>query len=893
MALGYDGSIRIDSKIDTKGFNAGIRSMTASVKKLGVLLGFVLGAAGITMFAKSAVNAAADLANALTGLQSVTQGLGKSFSEAKDFINEYTADGLIPATNAIIAYKNLALRGYDTSQIEQVLTALKDSAAFGRQSSYTMGDAIQSASEGLKNENSILVDNAGVTKNVAQMWKEYAQSIGTTANNLTQQQKIQAEVNGILAETRFQTGDAAKLAGGYSGMVAALGTSFYNLRVALGNALIPILAAIIPYIKAVIDWLVVLFNQFAQVIALLFGVEIGVSSAGASAGATADAMGGVGDAAQGAAGGAGALAENTDAAAKAAKGALAAFDELNVLQMETPPTPTGGSGGSGGAGVPDIGGVGAGAFGDSVISDEISNMAEKVAALKEKLKNLFEPTIISLRHLWEALKPVGTFVAVGAVDFYEHFLVPVGTWVLGEGLPRFIDAIANGLETIDWPSINTALVELWDALAPFAVNVGEGLLWLWENVLVPLAAWTITSVLPKFLLYLSIAIATVNLVLEALAPLVDPLFEKFLKPLAEWAGEGVATALAAFAVAWLAVSAAVGIWGVVAGIAATATAAFGFAVAFLASPIFLVMLAIGALILIIYLLITHWDEVKAKAAEVWENIKLTWGLAWAWFNSAVVMPIKDGFTRMFDRIKEGATLALDILKLTWELAWPWFNTTVLSPIKGGFSRAWSSIKEWTANAWTTIQTTWEGAKEWFSTTVIDPLSGAFTTMLDTLTTGFTSTWQGIVELVKMQVNVIIGFVNGFISAIVMGINTVISALNAIHVEIPSWVPRLGGKGFGVSIGMISAPSIPLLAKGAVIPPNAAFAAILGDQRSGMNIEAPEGLIRQIIREEIAQVQADVRIEFTGSLAPLIRELKPRIDQEHVRIGGSLVKGLAT
>ena len=41
-----------------------------------------------------------------------------------------------------------------------------------------MGEAIKSAAEGIKNENSILVDNAGVTKNLSVIWDEYAASIG-------------------------------------------------------------------------------------------------------------------------------------------------------------------------------------------------------------------------------------------------------------------------------------------------------------------------------------------------------------------------------------------------------------------------------------------------------------------------------------------------------------------------------------------------------------------------------------------------------------------------------------------------------------------------------------------------------------------------------------------
>ena len=60
---------------------------------------------------------------------------------------------------------------------------------------------------------------------------------------------------------------------------------------------------------------------------------------------------------------------------------------------------------------------------------------------------------------------------------------------------------------------------------------------------------------------------------------------------------------------------------------------------------------------------------------------------------------------------------------------------------------------------------------------------------------------------------------------------------------------LGGKTFGFNIGTITAPQIPLLATGAVIPPNAPFTAVLGDQRNGRNLETPENLLRQIVREE--------------------------------------------
>lgn len=64
----------------------------------------------------------------------------------------------------------------------------------------------------------------------------------------------------------------------------------------------------------------------------------------------------------------------------------------------------------------------------------------------------------------------------------------------------------------------------------------------------------------------------------------------------------------------------------------------------------------------------------------------------------------------------------------------------------------------------------------------------------------------------------------------------------------------GGGGRSASLSRASIPAIseaqiPRLAQGAVIPPNREFMAVLGDQRTGNNLEAPEDLIRKIVREE--------------------------------------------
>lgn len=175
------------------------------------------------------------------GLQSIVKGQGLSFNNAQSFIEDYISDGLIPLSDATLAYKNLASRGYNEEQIKKTMIALKDAAAFGRQSTLEYGYAIASATEGIKNFNPVLVDNAGVTKNMSVMYDEYAKTVGKTAATLTDEEKILAEVNGIQEESKNQIGDAAKYAETYAGSQAQVNAVNVELSKIIGESLIPAL----------------------------------------------------------------------------------------------------------------------------------------------------------------------------------------------------------------------------------------------------------------------------------------------------------------------------------------------------------------------------------------------------------------------------------------------------------------------------------------------------------------------------------------------------------------------------------------------------------------------------------------------------------------------------
>jgi len=220
----------------------------------------------------------------------------------------------------------------------------------------------------------------------------------------------------------------------------------------------------------------------------------------------------------------------------------------------------------------------------------------------------------------------------------------------------------------------------------------------------------------------------------------------------------------------------------------------------------------------------------------------------------------------------------------------WFQG-LMSTIGAWFSGIWVQITKWVNGAAISIQDFWDGLPAWFDTNVITPIQNDFNTMLTWLGTAWNKTFTGIRDFVKSTINSILGFINSMISAVVSGMNTVIKALDSISVSVPTWVPDIGGDSWGVHIPYISAPKIPLLATGAVIPPNAAFAAVLGDQTNGRNLELPESLLDQKLDEKFQKYKNDqsITINFAGNMATLVQVMKPYIDKENIRVGPTLVR----
>lgn len=233
--------------------------------------------------------------------------------------------------------------------------------------------------------------------------------------------------------------------------------------------------------------------------------------------------------------------------------------------------------------------------------------------------------------------------------------------------------------------------------------------------------------------------------------------------------------------------------------------------------------------------------------------------------------------------KFGETIA-DIIRSAGEKVKEIWNGLWLT-VKLIGMQLWEDITQGWNDFWTNIGTALDSA----AADIQQGWNDAWTAVSDFVS----DIWEGITDTIETAINGIIGLVNGMISAIVDGVNGVIGVLNGFGFDVPEWAQdKLGVERVGFNIDPITAPQIPYLAQGAVIPANHEFLAVLGDQTNGTNIEAPLATIQQALAEvmEAYTGQQDITIRFAGDLAQLARVLKPYIDKEENRRGAKLVTG---
>lgn len=203
--------------------------------------------------------------------------------------------------------------------------------------------------------------------------------------------------------------------------------------------------------------------------------------------------------------------------------------------------------------------------------------------------------------------------------------------------------------------------------------------------------------------------------------------------------------------------------------------------------------------------VSIFQDIKTKVSEKWEETKTVTIEKWN--------TIKQTVTGKWNEIKSNATQKFSEMKTNISGKWEEMKTNAV--------QKWEEIKSRITGIWNNMKST------------------------------ASQVWQGIVGVIKSPINSIIRLMNGLISGMASAVNGMARMINSLSFKIPDW---LGGGSLSFNLPTWNPGRIPYLASGAVIPPNAPFMAMLGDQKAGNNLEMPESLLRKIIKEETGDKQ---------------------------------------
>lgn len=899
MARDSVGEIALDLSLNSNGFKKQLSGITDMAKKVGAMIASAFAVKKLVEFGKSCIELGSDLSE-VQNVVDVTfpqmsaqvdqfaKSAAASFGLSETMAKKYT--GTFGAMAKAF--------GFTEEQAYQMGTSLTglagDVASFYNISQDEAYTKLKSVFTG---ETESLKDLGVVMTQTALDSYALANGFGKTTSQMSEAEKVALRYQFVQNQLTAAAGDFARTSDGWANQVRILSLQFDSLKATIGQGLINLLTPVIKVINIIIGKLTTLANVFKAFTDMITGKKSsgGVSNVASdlsSASSAADS-----------------LSSSTDKAGSSAKKAakefkqLAGFDTISKLSDSSDSdsdsgSSGGSSGGGGGAANVDFGAI-------SLDSTALDVLDEKTQKIMDDIQKAVQPTIDALHRLWEGgLSELGSFAQTALQDFYDHFISSVGEWVLGEGLPRLIDLLNQQLSSIDFDKINDALVGFWDALAPFAVTIGEGLLDFYEHVMVPLGTWVANEAVPRFFDTLSTVISALNSILEAIQPLLIWWWDDVLNPIASWTADlfldawdainealssfsdwckehqstiqDIVIAVNAFFAAWAISSLVNGMVGFVASgdlavkmmsLLEGGASLLGKAIAFITSPVGIATVVLGTLITIGVLVYKNWDTIKEKAIEIWGAIS-------EWF-SETIEGIKGFFTGLWEGIQdtfaevgewfqgifEGAMKAIQKAFSTigsfftgcWNTVKRVFSS-VGSWFYGIFSGAWSkitsafsSVGSFFSDVWSGIQEAFGSVSSWFH----DTFTEAWTAVKNVFCTGgeiFSGIVDGILDGLKGVINAIIRGINDVIAIPFNGLNSALDNLRSIEIlsmKPFSWLPS------------ISVPQIPELAQGGYVKANTPQLALIGDNRHQGEVVAPENKLREMAAEASGTGNAEV------------------------------------
>lgn len=480
-----DGSVIIDTRMNTDGFGKGVKTMkgqinglSGAVGKLGAVIATVFVAGKIARLSKEAIKLGSDL-------QEVQNVVDVTFTTMNEQVNEFAKNAAETAGLSETMAKRYAgtfgamakAFGFAESESYNMATALTQLA--GDVASFynlTQDEAYTKLKSVFTGETESLKDLGVVMTQTALDSFAMANGYGKATKAMSEAEKVALRFAFVTNQLNAASGDFVRTSGSWANMIRILTLNFDSFKANVGQALINIFTPFLQVINQIVAKMAELSSRFLVFTQLLTGK--GASGGGSPGKALEDIASGYGD-----------VEDATKAAEKAQKSYTSGLDELNIISKDT-----GGSGAVGGGAVsiptvdivPD----------DGKTNEAISRFDERIT----ELIGMFDALKKALSNLWnEGLKLLMDFSADTLKDFYKNFLVPVGKWVIGEGLPRFVNITNELLKGINWKKLQYSLDDFYEELARITILSFDSLLDFYDFFLKPVAQWTIGKAFPTLL----------------------------------------------------------------------------------------------------------------------------------------------------------------------------------------------------------------------------------------------------------------------------------------------------------------------------------------------------------------------------------------------------------
>ena len=902
--MAADGSVIIDTRMDTSGVQNGVSAIRQSfnglgsvVKKIGVLIGGAFAIGKLTQFGKECVELGSNLAE-------VQNVVDVTFTTMSDKVNEFAKNAMTSAGLSETMAKRYVGTfgamsksfGFSEAQAYDMSTALTqltgDVASFyniSQDEAYTkLKSVFTGETETLKDLGVVLTQNA---------LDQYAlaNGYGKTTSAMTEQEKVALRLAFVQKQLSAASGDFIRTSDSWANQVRVMQLQLQSLKATVGQGLINLFTPVLRVINILLGKLATLANAFKSFTELITGKkssgQTGASGAGlVGTDAMADTADQYGDAANNAEKLADATNDTADAtkkATKAAKGYLSPLDEINNYSTDKStdssskvPGATGGLADQMKDAVQNVD-YGKVAEGETVL-DKISDSAKKLANLFKKLwkpfqdawkkegKNTIDAANIALSGIAKLAKSVGrslmevwtngtgTTMLTTMLRIAQNVLKTIGNIASGFAdawnknnvgtqiiqniadalvvVMQFIERIATDTATwaanLDFYPLLESISNLTSAFAPILESIGNVLEWIYNNIVLPMLKWVIEVGLPT----------VIDLVSKVATFLADH------QSIVEAFGAALIGAFAAAKIAELALGVIKSVSGIataVKGLIALMTGTGGImggikAIATAIGTGGIFAIAVGAAIAIGVLLYKNWDEICAAATKLKDwVVEKTRELSES--ATRTLSNLKEKIANVWNIIKTSTSTTWNAIKKTLSGLWNSLKSTastVFNAIKTKVASVWDSVKSKTSQVWESVTT--------FVSNKVEAIKNAITNKFNAAKDAVKSAFEGIVNFIKAPINQAISIVNNAVGMI----NNAIGGIESAFSFGPWTVPTpFGSKTIGFHATFPRIGTIPYLASGAVIPPRSEFLAVLGDQKKGNNLEAPESLLRQIVREE--------------------------------------------